>query len=161
MLLDDEDVPLSRTKRSTPAPRATRAKAGPRTAKVKAAPKTRGKKVSIGEDEDEDEDEDEIIQFDDDEEEEERPKPKKSRATASRYAISIQVLSLILLTTAVLHQGKCQRKLPRRKAPRVRLASYLPVEDQELPLARRRRFVNHLFLIMLTLMIVLDRGQRL
>jgi hypothetical protein len=48
MLLDDDDVPPSRTKRSTPAPRATRAaKAGAQTSKAKAAPKARGKKALL------------------------------------------------------------------------------------------------------------------
>ena len=121
MLLDDDDVQPSRTKRSAPAQKATRAKAGTRTAKVKPVPKTRGKKVSTVEDEDEDEDEDEIIDFEDDEEEEEeRPKPKKSRVTASRYAIFLQGFSLIVLTTVVLHRGKRQLKPPRGKAPTAR-----------------------------------------
>ena len=113
MLLDDDDVPPSRTKRSTPAPRATRAKAAPRTAKARAAPKARGKKVSIGEDEDEDEDEDEIVQFDD-EEEEERPRPKKSRVTASRYAISLQVFYYY----PVDHSSSAPRKAPAKTAPK-------------------------------------------
>ena len=150
----DNDVAPPKTKRPTPASRATKAKAAPQTSRAKAGSKARGKKVAT----DEDEDEDEIISFDQDEEEEE-VRPKKSRVTASRWAT---FLRLFLFHhdnhIAVLHQRNRQR---RRKAPRVLQASYLPVEDQELPLTRRRRFVVHVFPNIHALMMALDRDQRI